>query len=359
MGALITCQKCRALLEPGTRECPYCHTDQRHHRAPTESQDAEKTTRFGFWILGWIVAIYVLMVLLDPARGDPGTKPYQPSGVSLIMFGAPNPYHVQHCGQYWRLLAAMFLHVDPLHLALNSIALLFLIPIAAGAFGVHRTVCVYLVSGICGSCLSQLGGATGVGASGALCGLIGASAVYGWRRGGAMGRELTRQMIRWAILIAVFGLIVRNIDNLGHLGGFVGGAAIGFLAAGPRARGGRADRAWTFAARACVVVALVVAAVFWAPFVLRIFERRDIELFQRQAERTIRAIEESLDSGDVATLPVGFTEGPSGTEAVHDAVREALDLARRHDPGAAGALTRAEDALSAWSSTLLCTYALH
>ncbi|MCK6460366.1 MAG: rhomboid family intramembrane serine protease, partial [Planctomycetes bacterium] len=338
---MITCQKCRALLEPRTRVCPYCGTDQRHHRAPSESEDAERTTRFGLWILGLIVGIYFLTVALDPAAGDPGTRPFEPSGVSLDMFGAARPALVEGCGQAWRLLASMFLHADLVHLAFNSIALFLLIPIAAGAFGVHRTVVLYFASGILGTVLSHLyrvysmhplelsqaGGS--VGASGAMCGLIGACAVYGRRRGGAFGEALMRRMILWAALIGLYGLVFsRRIDNLGHVGGFLGGAALGFLASSARARGGRADRAWAFAARATVVSAIVVALVFWAPFALRILDRRDVVLYRNQAERTLRAVAESLRTGGVEALPARFPDGPRGTDGVRDAVRDALARAR-------------------------------
>jgi len=344
--------------------CPYCGTDQRHHLAPSESEDAERTTRFGLWMLGLIVGIYVLMIVLDPARGDPGTARFAPSFVAREMFGAPHPSLVRGCGQYWRLLASLFIHVDLLHLGFNSVALFILIPIAAGAFGVHRTVCLYFASGLCGAVLSQLNNAGGVGASGALCGLIGACAVYGRRRGGAFGHSLMRRMIGWAIFIAIFGIAwngtggATRVDNAGHVGGFLGGAALGWLASAVRARGGRADRAWMFAARATIVVTLLVAAVFWAPFVLRIFERRDIDLYWRQADRTLRAVATSLHDGKREDLPESFPDGPSGTDHVRDLVREALAMARHGDAGAGAALERATDALAAWSLSLYCTHCI-
>jgi rhomboid protease GluP len=367
---LITCQKCRALLEPGTRECPYCQTDQRHHRAPTERQDAERTTRFGLWIMGLIVGIYFLMIAFDPARDDPGVEPFEPSGVALEMFGSSEPYLIDRCGQWWRLLTSMFLHGDLLHLAFNAVALYILIPIAAGAFGVHRTVCLYFASGLCGSIASHawrmheahplaLEYAPGsVGASGALCGLIAAGAVYGRRRGGMMGDALMRRMIQWAVLIGLWGLLFPGIDNMGHLGGFLGGAALGWLASGARARGGAGDRAWMAAARTAVAAAILVAAVFWAPFVFGIFERRDIELYRDQAERTLRAVEETLQTANVERLPASFPDGPRGTDEVRDAVREALQLARERSPRAGAALAHASDVLRAWSASLRCTHRL-
>jgi membrane associated rhomboid family serine protease len=307
MGALITCQKCRALLEPGTKECPYCQTDQRHHAA--------------------------------------------------------NPWLVLECGQWWRLLAATFLHADLLHLALNSIALLYLIPVAAGALGVHRTVCVYFASGILGATVSVAEGNGGVGASGALCGLIGACLAWGKRRGGMVGDAIAYRMISWAVVIAIMGLwssrwSFMRVDNAAHLGGFLAGGALGWVASGVRARGGAADRAWTLAARGTVVASVLVALAFWAPFAFRIFERREVEMYRLDADRTLAAVGAALRDGKADGLPDSFPDGPGGTADVRDAVREALDLARSRDARAGEALARAHEALDAWSSTLVCEYVL-
>ena len=362
---MITCQKCRALLEPGTKECPYCQTDQRHQLAPSESEDADRTTRFGLWILGVIVGIYVLTVLLDPARGDREAGSFRPSHEALVMFGAADGRLVSGCGQYWRLLASMFLHADLLHLILNSVVLVYLIPVAAGAFGVHRTALLYLVSGFLGGALTLRPDAMAIGASGALCGLIGACAAYGRRRGGIFGDMLLRRMISWAVLIAILGIgwnrfgNSSQIDNLGHLGGFLAGGALGWLAAAVRARGGATDRAWALAAKLAVVVTLLVAAVFWAPFALRSFERREVELYRSQLDRALRSVSSVIAGEEAADqLPATLPDGPGGSEGARDAVRRAVELARSRDSLAPAALDEAEQALDEWSETLFCTYAI-
>jgi rhomboid protease GluP len=353
---LITCQKCRALLEPGTRECPYCRTDQRRHRAPSESQDALQTTRFGLWLLGTIVGIYFLMILLDPERSE--ARRFEPSAEALTVFGWARLDLVRQCGQYWRLLASMFLHSGLLHLVLNSAALYYLIPIAAQTFGVHRAICVYFGSGLCGAWASTAMGNSGVGASGALCGLIAAAAVYGWRRGGSLGRSLSSGMVSWAAMILVLGFFARNVDHAGHIGGFVGGLGLGWLAAAARARGGQADRAWMFFARVAVSVALVVAAALWAPFAWRSrFEWREAELYHSHAGRTLGNLDAALSSPAAGPKPPSdFPEGPPGSEGVRDAVRRALALAATSDPAAREALSNADTALLEWSTTFRCRY---
>ena len=61
---LAACPRCRALLEPTVRRCPYCGTDQRRRAvAAPQAADAEATTHLGLWILAFNVAIFALMVL--------------------------------------------------------------------------------------------------------------------------------------------------------------------------------------------------------------------------------------------------------------------------------------------------------
>ena len=79
MARLHTCPKCRALLEPGTKRCPYCETDTRHVGAPTEAAEAQHTFRLANTIL-WINAtIFLLVVLLDPAKEESEGFAVEPS----------------------------------------------------------------------------------------------------------------------------------------------------------------------------------------------------------------------------------------------------------------------------------------
>jgi rhomboid protease GluP len=59
-----------------------------------------------------------------------------------------------------------------------------------------------------------------VGASAAIFGLLGAL-VYAGRRGIAM--EMGRQAWIYAIILFVFGIVMPQVDNWAHLGGFLGG----------------------------------------------------------------------------------------------------------------------------------------
>jgi rhomboid protease GluP len=65
-----------------------------------------------------------------------------------------------------------------------------------------------------------------IGASAAVCGLIGAAIYYGKSRGGVYGRAVYKQLGGWAVVIVIFGLIVPGINNWGHGGGMATGALL-------------------------------------------------------------------------------------------------------------------------------------
>ena len=70
----------------------------------------------------------------------------------------------------------------------------------------------------------RLGGGAGItiGASAAIFGLLGALVHYGRMSGSSLIRG---QAMRYAIILFIFGLLMRGVDNYAHAGGFVGGYA--------------------------------------------------------------------------------------------------------------------------------------
>jgi rhomboid protease GluP len=68
-----------------------------------------------------------------------------------------------------------------------------------------------------------------IGASAAVCSLIGALLYYGKSRGGAYGSSVYREVSGWVISLFIFGLIFPGINNWGHGGGILGGIIVGAL----------------------------------------------------------------------------------------------------------------------------------
>ena len=92
----------------------------------------------------------------------------------MVDLGAIVPGMLQR-GEYWRIIAAMFLHGGWLHWFLNCWALYQLGTLYETLFGSARFALIYFVSGICASIASSLyQHGPAVGASGAIFGILGA-----------------------------------------------------------------------------------------------------------------------------------------------------------------------------------------
>ncbi|KAG2499488.1 hypothetical protein HYH03_002435 [Edaphochlamys debaryana] len=140
-------------------------------------------------------------------------------------------------GEVWRLVTPMFLHVNPMHLAINMYALHSLGPQVEVVSGGRRTAVLYMVSGVLACVASFLfNAAPSLGASGAVFGLGAALAVFYARHrevlGPASDEGLNRLRLT-AVINVAYAMINRNLDHWGHLGGLVAGAAVAALL-GPR-----------------------------------------------------------------------------------------------------------------------------
>ncbi len=158
----------------------------------------------------------------------------------LFDMGAMQPLAIAD-GQYWRLFTAMFLHANLLHIGFNMYALYLFGYLIEGAFGKARFIAIYFVAGFLASVTSYTFSdprSLGVGASGAIFGLLGAWVAFNYRR---RGSALASAQLRGAMfLIAinlVLGFTIASIDNFAHIGGLLSGAVAGWLAEGfgPRA----------------------------------------------------------------------------------------------------------------------------
>ena len=145
-------------------------------------------------------------------------------------------------GEWWRFLTPALVHGGGLHLLMNMYVLFMIGPAVEQRFGPRRYLTIYVLSAIGGAILSfALNDPRifGVGASGAILGLIGAiMADLYQRRSSPSARMQLEGMWRWLGMIfgigiafqvlaevGVFGLA---IDNYAHAGGLIVGAAVGF-----------------------------------------------------------------------------------------------------------------------------------
>eukprot|EP00550_Attheya_septentrionalis_P003758 CAMPEP_0198282992 /NCGR_PEP_ID=MMETSP1449-20131203/2686_1 /TAXON_ID=420275 /ORGANISM="Attheya septentrionalis, Strain CCMP2084" /LENGTH=319 /DNA_ID=CAMNT_0043979439 /DNA_START=198 /DNA_END=1158 /DNA_ORIENTATION=+ len=167
------------------------------------------------------VACYILQTM-NPAVTKFGAK------VSEAILSGREPH---------RLLTPIFLHGGIAHLMTNSYSLQNIGPEVERLFGGGRFMATYMVSGITGNLLSAIKSPNpAVGASGAIFGIAGAYFVFLQRNRDYLGREGDQQLnsvAQMIIMNVVVGSISPMIDNWGHIGGALGGAAMAYVF-GPR-----------------------------------------------------------------------------------------------------------------------------
>jgi len=189
------------------------------------------------WIIPAIlyanVGMFVLTLLIHPLKTGLSLNPLtflSPDNGSLILLGATGTIPVDRFGRWWTLISANYLHGSILHIFFNMMAFRQIAPLIQMQFGGSRTIIIYTLSGIAGFWVSCLAGIPlTIGASAALCGLMGAALYYGKSRGGAFGRAVCQQIGSWAVGIVLFGFLVPGINNWGHGGGMVCGALCGAI----------------------------------------------------------------------------------------------------------------------------------
>ncbi|HSS49450.1 MAG TPA: rhomboid family intramembrane serine protease [Thermoanaerobaculia bacterium] len=172
-----------------------------------------------------LVAIAAVFVLETVRGGSTNTQ-------VLLALGADYPPLVQQ-GEYWRLVASLFLHIGLLHLVLNGWALYQLGGLFELLLGSGRLLVVYFVSGIVGSIASNLfTRSLSAGASGAIFGVMGALIAFLMKRREILtpqAKSLLMQLLLWAGINVFLGFTTPGIDNAAHLGGCAAGLAIGFF----------------------------------------------------------------------------------------------------------------------------------
>lgn len=239
----LLCPGCRKLISRDVPACPHC--GMKHPGSPL---------RANWWTLqlhspeGLIKAIiatnvgfYILALLLNPKGFGVSMNPLNflsPASNSLFILGATGRYPIDQIwpgitglpGIGWlTLLSANFLHGSLLHILFNMLVLRQIGYLTIREFGTYRMLTIYLLSGVGGFLLSYLAGvAFTIGASAAVCGLIGALIYFGKSRGGVYGNLVYRQIGGWVVGLLLIGLMP-GINNWGHAGGFLTGMGLAFL----------------------------------------------------------------------------------------------------------------------------------
>jgi len=164
-----------------------------------------------------IIAVNIFVFLVLERTGN---------NVGFISRYALSPADVHVQGQYYRAFTAMWMHANFQHILFNMLALLIVGPAVEVLLGKVRFLALYLLAGLGGSVGSYLLSTPyglGVGASGAIMGVMGAYVVIGLRRRLPVGPVVALLAINF--VVGFWG----NIDWRAHLGGFVTGCVLAFL----------------------------------------------------------------------------------------------------------------------------------
>jgi rhomboid protease GluP len=134
-------------------------------------------------------------------------------------------------GEWWRLVTVVTLHAGLIHVGFNMLITYQLGPQLERQLGSLSFLSLFLASAAVGSTFAYFIGpvAPGVGASGAVFGLVGAwLAPAVRRRGTAWGRQLLNQLGGLLLLNAAIPFFLPNVSWQAHLGGLVAGFVIGW-----------------------------------------------------------------------------------------------------------------------------------
>ncbi|MFI1798410.1 rhomboid family intramembrane serine protease [Streptomyces sp. NPDC020379] len=171
-------------------------------------------------LLGLNVALWIAVMI----AGDRLVEGLELFGRARLTFDGPVEGVAE--GQWYRLLTSVFLHQAPMHIAFNMLSLWWLGPPLEAALGRARYLTLYLLAGLGGSALTYLvadPAQPSLGASGAIFGLLGATAVLMRRLNYDM-----RPVVALLVLNLIFTFAWANIAWQAHIGGLVVGTAVAY-----------------------------------------------------------------------------------------------------------------------------------
>ncbi|MCC6459775.1 MAG: rhomboid family intramembrane serine protease [Saprospiraceae bacterium] len=253
------------------------------------------------------VVVYLLMVLN-------GVHFMQPTSEALVAWGADyGPLTLR--GDWWRMLSCCFVHIGLVHLLFNMYAFVQVGYALEAILGRFRLVAVYLLCGITSSTLSLYvhPETVSAGASGAIFGLYGFFLALLFAK--FIHESVRNELLQSVLLFVGYNLFLGlrgGVDNAAHIGGLLGGLAIGYIILPSLRRPFDLKsymRTLVISALAVLLVALPLA--YRKTFDSLAFDR-EIQVFsekEHEALQTLQVLEtESDPATKVATLRKGLEQ---------------------------------------------------
>lgn len=296
------CQACGQLTPSNEAQCAYCGAispqavqEQEEHRFFHSVFSRATPITYGLLVINVLYYFVVAAYGLESA--------------TFIAFGAKTNALLRE-GDWFRLVTPIFIHGGLIHLFLNSYVLWANGPLVEKLYGPARFLLIYLLSGIGGVVGSYVwqkmahnSDAPSVGASGALFGLFGLLAVFGfkYKEVPASFQKALRSSVMPAIVInLIIGFSVPFIDNGGHIGGLIVGSALAFVVPYlPPGTGRRAASSLAILLACVLVIALSFAAALRQTTTHLHWREADINRFLNsfnQAQNSLAEIENGLNT---------------------------------------------------------------
>ena len=174
-------------------------------------------------IMAICIIMFALMYILGNGSND---------GTTLYAFGALNGPAIRNGSilDIFRIISSTFIHAGVLHIFFNMYFLNIVGTQVETYVGRWKFLLIYLISAISGSLMSLIflndPQSISVGASGAIFGLLGSLAYFGYHYRLYFNSVIKTQIIPILFMNLALGFMVPGIDNAAHVGGLIGGVLI-------------------------------------------------------------------------------------------------------------------------------------
>lgn len=213
------CGQCAIPASVG-QHCPECVAEARRSAPKVRTAMAVNAP-----VTRAIIAVTVGVYVLELVLGDSFVNRFTAFGPGIAD------------GEVYRLLTSVFLHLPfrgglfaLMHIVFNMYILSVYGAQVEQVFGSARYLFLYLATGFFASAASYAFNdcANGLGASGAVFGIVGILIVYLYnRRSATFADPYLRSLGTFVALNLALGFMVPRIDNIAHIGGLVAGMALG------------------------------------------------------------------------------------------------------------------------------------
>ncbi|MDH4113426.1 MAG: rhomboid family intramembrane serine protease [Actinomycetota bacterium] len=238
------CTECM-IAAPVGHQCPTCVGEARSEYRKGPGRRVAIANAKATNVTSVILALMGIGYVLEVVAGGAGSLMSGPTTLDLVRLGAsvglaqlPSGDVVGIAtGQEWRMVTAIFLHGGILHLLMNGYALWIFGPVVERELGRSRFLFIFVTTGLFASAASYAFASepaqVGVGASGAIFGVVGAFVAYNYRhRELALAAARLRGLVPFLILNVILTFSFPLIDWRAHVGGFVAGLVAGVVAEG-------------------------------------------------------------------------------------------------------------------------------